>query len=94
MASLDGALLFLHPNKGGVMITVFTTNQCAYCTMVKKFLTSKGKEYTVVNLEEEPETRQSLLEKTGAMTVPQTMIGNKIIVGWNPGMLAAALSEL
>ena len=73
------------------MITVFTTTQCAYCVMVKKFLTSKGKDYKVVNLEEEPEVRQSLFEKTGALTVPITQIGEEFIIGWSPAKLSAAL---
>lgn len=73
------------------MITVFTTTQCAYCAMVKKFLDIKGKEYNVVNLEENPDLRQSLIEKTGAMTVPVTQIGEEYIIGWNPAKLGALL---
>ena len=73
------------------MITVFTTTQCAYCAMVKKFLDIKGKEYKVVNLEENPDLRQSLIEKTGAMTVPVTQIGEEYIIGWNPAKLGALL---
>jgi len=74
------------------MITIFTTNTCAYCKMVKQFLTMKGKKYEVVNLDEHPDIRKSLIQKTGAMTVPQTQIGEKIVVGWNPGALTAALA--
>lgn len=73
------------------MITVFTTKTCAYCQMVKKFLDMKGKEYKVVNLEENPEIRQSLLEKTGEMRVPITQVGEEYIVGWNPAKLGALL---
>jgi len=62
--------------------------------MVKKFLLMKGKEFEVVNLEDNPEARQSLFEKTGAMTVPQTRIGDKIIVGWNPGAIVSALATI
>lgn len=71
------------------MITVFTTKQCAYCGMVKKFLTMKGKDFKVVDLEDAPEIRQSLWEKTGAMTVPITNKGDKYIIGWQPAQLAA-----
>lgn len=71
------------------MITVFTTSTCAYCQMVKKFLTMKGKEYQVVNLDNEPEKRQELIEKTGAMTVPVTQVDDDYIIGWNPAKLAA-----
>ncbi len=73
------------------MITVFTTKTCAYCQMVKKFLDMKGKEYKVVDLEENPEIRQSLLEKTGEMRVPITQVGEEYIVGWNPAKLGALL---
>lgn len=72
------------------MITVFTTSTCAYCVMVKKFLSMKGKEFNVVNLDDNPDVRQELLNKTGAMTVPITKIGEEYIVGWNPGKLVAA----
>jgi len=70
------------------MITVFTTNTCAYCKMVKQFLSLKGKEFEVVNLDENPQVRQSLFEKTGAMTVPITQVGDQYIIGWNRQRLA------
>ena len=31
-------------------ITIFTTKTCAYCPMVKKYLTAKGLQYDEVNL--------------------------------------------
>jgi len=70
------------------MITVFTTNTCAYCKMVKQFLTLKGKEFTEVNLHEHPEKHQELIEKTGAMTVPIIQVDDQFIVGWNRQRLA------
>lgn len=78
------------------MITVFTTNTCAYCKMVKQFLTLKGKEYKVVNLDDNPEKRQELFEKTGAMTVPITLIEKEdgmedVIIGFNRARLAEVL---
>lgn len=78
------------------MITVFTTNTCAYCKMVKQFLTSKGKDYKVVNLDENPERRQELFAKTGAMTVPITLIERDngmedVVIGFNRARLAEVL---
>lgn len=70
------------------MITVFTTTTCAYCKMVKQYLTLKGKEFTVVNLDENPQKRQELIEKTGASTVPITQVGEDYIIGWNRQRLA------
>lgn len=70
------------------MITVFTTNTCAYCKMVKQYLTLKGKDFSVVNLDDNPEKRQELFEKTGAMTVPITQVNDDFIIGWNRQRLA------
>lgn len=73
------------------MITVFTTTTCAYCKMVKQYLTLKGKEFTTVNLDENPEKRQELFEKTGAMTVPITQVDDQFVIGWNRQKFAEVL---
>lgn len=73
-------------------ITVYTTPTCAYCGMVKKYLTSKGKEYDIVDLDEQPDARQSLFEATGAITVPIIQVNDQYIIGWQPGQLAAAIA--
>jgi glutaredoxin 3 len=46
-------------------ITIFTTNTCSYCAMVKKFLDMKGKSYDMVNLDEHPERNQEALDVSG-----------------------------
>lgn len=78
-------------------ITVYTTTQCAYCLMVKKYLESKGEEYNVVNLDEQPDQREKVHEISGSLTVPVTVIENEskepvVTVGWNPSKLSAALA--
>lgn len=81
------------PNK----ITIYTTNTCAYCAMVKKFLTVKGQKFEEVNLDEHPEKRQEAMSLSGAMTVPITVITKAdgvqdVTVGYNPSQLASALA--
>lgn len=73
------------------MLKIYTTNTCAYCKMVKQYLTLKGKEFEVINLDDNPEIRQSLFEKTGAMTVPIIQAGERYIIGWNRQALAEVL---
>jgi glutaredoxin 3 len=80
-------------------ITIYTANGCAYCDMVKRFLASKGVDYKVVNLDEEaPSVRQRVIEMSGAMTVPVTVVETdgsdytNITIGWNPSKLAAAVA--
>ena len=77
------------------MITVFTTKTCAYCQMVKQYLTLKGKEFNVVDLGDNPEQHQELIEKTGAMTVPIVRVEKdgleQFVVGFNRARLAEVI---
>ena len=78
-------------------ITIFTTNTCAYCVMVKRFLDSKGQTYEVVNLDENPERQAEALSISGALTVPVTVVTKQddtqeVVVGYNLARLAPALS--
>lgn len=77
-------------------ITVYTTNTCAYCVMVKKFLDAKGHTYQIVNLDDEPARQQEALEMSGALTVPVTVVtkqddSKQVVVGYNLAQLAPAL---
>ena len=79
-------------------ITIFTTNTCSYCGMVKRFLDMKGLKYDVVNLDEHPERNQEAYElSNGALTVPITVITKdddtkRVVVGYNLGQLAPAVA--
>ena len=78
-------------------ITIFTTNTCAYCGMVKKFLDAKGHEYEVVNLDENPERQEEALRLSGALTVPVTVVtkhddSQEVVVGFNLAKLAPAIA--
>lgn len=87
-------------------ITIYTTTTCAYCDMVKKWLGSKGLTYNVINMDEEdPSVRQRVIEMSGAMTVPVTVVeevtedGSEpsfrdITVGWNPAKLGGAVRDM
>lgn len=78
-------------------ITIFTTNTCSYCVMVKRFLDMKGQKYDVVNLDENPERQQEALALSGALTVPITVItkddeSQEVVVGYNLSRLAPAIA--
>ncbi len=77
-------------------ITIYTTDTCAFCVMVKKYLDSKGEIYEVVNLDEQPDAREKVMEISGSQTVPVTVIQTEdsepsVTIGFNPAKLAAAL---
>lgn len=71
------------------MIKIYTTNACAYCKTVKQFLTSKGKEFEVINLDDNPERQAEAFALSGALTVPVTTDGKSVVIGWNPSKLVA-----
>lgn len=78
-------------------ITIFTTNTCAYCGMVKQFLDKKGLSYDVVNLDEEPERQEEVLQMSGALTVPVTVVtkqddSKSVVIGYNLAQLAPAIA--
>lgn len=81
-------------------ITIYTTNTCAYCVMVKKWLKTKGLSYEEVNLEEHPERQTEMMELSGQMAVPVTVVADTeadykdITIGWNPGKLGAAIASM
>lgn len=77
-------------------ITIFTTNTCAYCVMVKRYLAAKGMEYEEVNLEQNPDRQAEALQVSGSLTVPVTVVTKQddtkeVIVGYNLAKLAPAI---
>ena len=78
-------------------ITIFTTNTCAYCVMVKKWLQAKGHSYEEVNLDTNPERQKEAYEASGQLAVPVTIItkddeSQEVVVGYNLAKLAPAVN--
>lgn len=78
-------------------ITIFTTNTCGYCVMVKRWLSAKGFSYEEINLDQEPARQQEALALSGSLTVPVTVVTRQddskaVVVGYNLRQLAPALS--
>ena len=73
-------------------ITIFTTNTCSYCQMVKRYLDHKQKKYDVVNIDEQPDRAQEAFQLSGSLTVPITVIEDEdkreVVVGYNLARLA------
>lgn len=74
------------------MLKIYTTNTCAYCKMVKQFLTMKGKEFEVINLDDHPEKQAEAFALSGALTVPVTTDGKSVVIGYNPMKLVGLLN--
>jgi len=65
--------------------------------MVKKYLDGKGVKYNVVNLDEQPEKQAEVYAKSGALTVPITLVEKEdsteeVVVGFNLPRLASVVA--
>lgn len=72
-------------------VTVYSTNTCPYCTMMKNFLSEQNIPFTEVNVQQDREAAQRLVETTGQMGVPQTEINGQWVLGYDPDSVMALL---
>ena len=75
-------------------VTVYTTEPCSYCARVKGLLTAHGVAFAEVNLSKDPIGRVELAQRTGMMTFPQVVVGERLLGGFNEVQAAAANGQL
>lgn len=72
-------------------VKVYTTKTCRYCKDVKNFLDENNIEYQTVDVGDSVSDRKDMIELSGQMGVPVTIINDKVIVGFNKESLKSAL---
>ena len=65
------------------MIKIYTTNWCPSCVSAKNLLEKLKIKYEEINIEQNNFSRQKLQELTGGYTVPQIVINNHYIGGYD-----------
>ncbi|KQL18326.1 glutaredoxin family protein [Cytobacillus solani] len=65
-------------------ITVYSTNTCPYCVMMKNFLKDQGLPFKEVNVQMDQTAADRLVAATGQLGVPQTEINGQWVVGFDP----------
>ena len=65
------------------MIKIYCTNWCGPCIAAKKMLDDMEISYKEINIEKEGLSRDDLVKLTGGFTVPQIMINDNPIGGFN-----------
>jgi len=63
-------------------VTVYTTDPCGFCRQAKALLESRGVDYEEVSLTKDPDGRARLVQRTGQMTFPQIIIGERVVGGF------------
>ncbi|MBE0446660.1 MAG: NrdH-redoxin [Actinobacteria bacterium] len=75
-------------------VKVYTTPACAYCSLLKRFLAETNVEYEEIDLAADPGRVNELVEVSGQLGVPVTVIdGQEVIIGYDRGCLQAALAK-
>ena len=72
-------------------ITVYSSNMCGACEMVKEFLRLRGKEFFERNVSVDMQGREELLE-LGFDATPVTVIGDSVVEGFDVDKIDAALA--
>jgi glutaredoxin-like YruB-family protein len=72
-------------------VTIYSTPTCVYCHTLKEFLKSKNIEFTEIDLSKNPEAAQTMMQKSGQMGVPQTLIEDEIVVGFDEERISSLL---
>ena len=55
-------------------LTIYTTRTCPFCKMEKEYLNSKNIQYEEILVDERPEEAQKMIEMSGQLGVPFTVI--------------------
>ena len=66
----------------GTPITLYTTDPCGFCRQAKALLAARGVDFEEINLARDPAGRAALVERTGQMTFPQILVGDRSIGGF------------
>lgn len=64
-------------------IKVYSSRFCGFCVAAERLLTSKGVEYQLIKVDEDPAMFDYMIEASGRRTVPQIFIGEHHVGGFD-----------
>jgi glutaredoxin 3 len=64
-------------------VVMYTSQTCPYCSRAKALLTAKGVEFAEQRIDLTPGGRAALVELTGRRTVPQILIDDRPLGGYD-----------
>lgn len=65
-------------------VLMYTSNYCPFCMNAERLLASKGvTDIDKIKIDEVPEAKAEMMEKTGRRTVPQIYIGERHVGGFD-----------
>ena len=64
-------------------IVIYATAFCSYCRRARNLLQHKGVEFTEISVDQHPEQRRIMIQRSRRHTVPQVFIGDLHIGGYD-----------
>lgn len=71
-------------------ITIYTSSTCPHCKTAKDFLHREGLPFSERNVQTDPQAQQELAA-LGARGVPTFVIGDEVIIGFDPNRVRQAV---
>ena len=76
-------------------VKVYSTSGCGYCRQAKEFLTERGIEFESIDVTTDKQALQEMKKASGgARSVPVILVGDRVVVGFEPSELEKALKSL
>ena len=73
-------------------VTIYSTPTCHFCQMAKEYFKANGVKYSEFDVASNLEKRKEMMEKSGQLGVPVTIIDNNVVVGFDRPRLAQLLN--
>ena len=72
-------------------VVIYTRTTCAPCKMMKAYMTNKNISFDEKDVDADPTLMEKVIQLSGRMMVPVTVVGETVISGFNIGALVSAL---
>jgi thioredoxin 1 len=78
--------------EGPAEVIVYTTPSCPYCHMVKSYFDDRKVAYTEIDVAKDEAAAMQMIERSGKSGVPQILINNQMVVGFNKPLINMLLN--
>jgi len=72
---------------------IYTTPTCPYCAMTKELLDKQNISYVEHDVSVDEEARHKMVQKSGQLGVPVTVINGELIIGFDRKSLKEAVGK-
>lgn len=64
-------------------VIMFSTPSCSYCKTAKSYFRQKGIRFKDVDVSRDAAAARDMVRRSGQQGVPQILIGNKVVIGFD-----------